>query len=381
MEHYLDNSATTKPYPQAVWAMTEVLTRDYGNPSSAHRKGVESEAHLRAARETVAKTLACEADELFFTSGGTEADNLAILGGAAARSRAGRHIVTTDSEHPAVENAVGRLEERGFTVTRLSTRGGMIDPAALEAALRPDTALVSMMMVNNETGAVYPVNRVRELLEQRSPNALFHIDAVQGYGKLPFSVKKLGCDLLTVSAHKIGGPKGVGALYVRRGVHIESLVCGGGQEGNLRSGTENLPGIAGFAAACEATFDDLPRKLQALRALREELICRLGEQLPQAIVHLPAQAAPHIVNFSLPPYKSETLVHALEQYDVFVSGGSACNAKKKVRSRALTAFGLPDEQVDSALRVSFCFENTREDIDALLDALGAAAASLAAGTV
>ena len=360
---YLDNSATTAVCRAAADKAYEMMTACWGNPSSLHTAGFEAEREMEAARSAVAGLLGAAPDTLTFTSGGTEANNLAIFGAAAAKARGGRHIVTTAMEHPSVAAACGQLEKEGWEVTRLVPDGsGCVPLSALEAALRPDTMLVSMMLVNNETGAILPVEEAAPLVRRLAPRALLHCDAVQAFGKLPIRVRPMDVDLLTVSGHKIHAPKGCGALYVKKGVRILPRAFGGGQERGLRPGTEATPAIAAFGAAAAAVPE-----LAGQRARFEELMNRLLaglERQEEILLHRPVRHAPYNLNLSVPGLRSETLLHFLAQRGVYVSSGSACSRGKS--SPVLAALGLPPAEIDSALRVSLSRDNDEEDIDRFL---------------
>ena len=363
---YLDNAATTRPCAEAVAAVNDALTARWGNPSAVHRLGIEAARLLRAARQDVAEAMGAETERVFFTSGGTEADNWAIFSAAERLGKRGRHIVTTAVEHHAVLHPMQKLEQQGFSVTYLQPDAeGRVSLEALQAALRPDTILVSIMMVNNESGAVMPIERMARLTHRVCPNALFHTDAVQGFFKVPFRARTLGADLISVSAHKVHGIKGAGALYIRPGLSLPPFVLGGGQESGLRSGTEAVPNISAFGAAVKAlpSSADFLKHTKSLQALLRERL--QGFQNVQ--INSPQNGCPYILNFSFTGYRSETLLHFLAQRGVFVSSGSAC-AKGK-GSHVLLAQGLPKNRVDSALRVSFSYQNTPEDVLALCSAL------------
>lgn len=375
-EIYLDNSATT-PLSEAVKAKITEAMECYGNPSSLHPAGFAAHKLVQEAREEIAKTLGIKgkplAGQLIFTASGSEADNLAILGTAYAKERRrGGRIVTTDSEHPGVEKAVETLEKNGFEVIRISTRGGRLDWEAYEKALETKPFLISIMAVNNETGAMYDIKRAFAMAKAKDPCVVTHTDAVQAYLKCRLSPVALKADLCSISGHKIHAPKGVGALYVspealkRR--DIVPVVHGGGQEAGFRSGTENVLGIAAFGIAAREGHDGLAAHLAQLQDLRAYAIERLRE-LPVTL-HLPVEGcAPHILNFALPDIKSETMVHALSQKGICVSSGSACSTHSKNLSRALLAFGVPEREVECSLRISFSRYNTKEDVDALVEAL------------
>lgn len=366
MEHiaYLDNSSTTKPSKRAVEYITKALEANWGNPSSLHRIGMEAEIALNEARETVARSLNARADEIIFTGSGTEANNTALLSVLKAQKRGGR-IITTAIEHPSVLETAKRLTDYGFEVIALKPdKNGIVPISALENALTDNTLLVSMMLVNNETGAVQPVREAAALTKRKAPNALFHCDAVQGYGKLPLNVRQLGIDLLSASGHKIHGPKGIGFLYRKKGVHISPLITGGGQESGMRSGTEALPLIMGLKAAVE----ELPRTDTQLKA-QQELFDYTKDRLLSigAVINSAEGCLPYILNVSLMGYRSETLLHFLESRNVFVSSGSAC--AKGHGSYVLNEMGLDKKRTDSALRISFSRFNTKEDADMLVSAL------------
>lgn len=366
MEHiaYLDNSSTTKPSKKAVEYITRALESNWGNPSSLHRIGMEAEIALNDARECIAHTVNARADEIFFTGSGTEANNTALLSVLKAKGRGGR-IITTAIEHPSVLETAKRLEDNGFEVVRLKPdNNGIIPLTELENALNGNTLLVSMMLVNNETGAIQPVKEAVALTKRIAPLALFHCDAVQGYGKLSVNVKQLGVDLLSASGHKIHGPKGVGFLYCKKGVHISPIITGGGQERGMRSGTESVPLIMGLMGAAE----ELPKPETQLK-IRQELFDYTRDRLLEigAVINSPEGCLPYILNASLVGYRSETLLHFLESRNVFVSSGSAC--AKGHGSYVLNEMGLDRKRTDSALRISFSRYNTKEDTDMLISAL------------
>ena len=372
---YLDNSATTALSAPSRAKMTEAMDC-FGNPSSYHQLGRRSAALLTEAREAIARSLGLRRlapGELVFTSCGSEANTLALLGTAHAKARrTANRIVTTDSEHPAVENVMQSLEREGFEVIRISTRSGTLDMEQLDRALNDRVFMVSMMMVNNETGAMYDLKTVFSLARTRSPAVITHTDAVQGYLKCRFTPASIGADLVTVSAHKVHGPKGVGALYINpaliKAKQIVPWLLGGGQENGFRSGTENIPGIAAFGAAVDALYSKLDEHIARMSALRERLIA--GLTALGIGVKLPAGAcAPHIVNLTLPNIKSEVMLHFLDARGICVSAGSACSTRSRHISSALLAFGATEREADCSLRVSLCADNTEEEIDALLAAL------------
>ena len=371
MEAYFDNSATTRCYDEVLDIVARTMTVDYGNPSAMHRKGVEAEQYVREAARTIAGLLKVTEKEIVFTSGGTESDNMALIGGAMAGKRRGMHVIISSVEHPAVAEPAAFLEEQGFEVTRLpADPNGVIQVETLQKALRPDTILVSVMYVNNETGSVMPVEKMGELIHRTCPEALFHVDAIQAFGKYPIYPARCGIDLLSVSGHKIHGPKGTGFLYIRNGAKVRPIILGGGQQGGMRSGTDNVPGIAGLAAAAVKTCRDLPEKTEHLYRLKKKIAEGLQE-IPDVFINgMPIQeAAPHIMNISFTGIRSEVLLHALEERGIFVSAGSACSSHKRRPSATLSAMGLSKGRIESAVRFSFCEENTEEEAEYCLAVL------------
>ncbi|MCI8355122.1 MAG: cysteine desulfurase [Lachnospiraceae bacterium] len=371
MEVYLDNSATTKCFDEVAELMTRIMCEDYGNPSSLHRKGVQAEQYIRYAKETVAQILKVNEKEIFFTSGGTESDNLAIRGCAYANCRAGRHLITTQIEHPAVLKTMKHLEEEGFRVTYLPVdRTGCVQLSELQRAITGETILVSMMHTNNEVGTLQPVSEAGLMIKQMNPRILFHVDAVQGFGKFRIHPKKMNIDLLSVSGHKIHGPKGVGFLYVDEKVKIKPIVFGGGQQSGLRSGTDNVPGIAGMARAAEMIYGDLDRERERLYELKEAF-CSGVRQIPDVILngHPGRDGAPHVVSVSFRGIRSEVLLHALEDKGIYVSAGSACAARKPQPSATLQAMGISGELLGSTVRFSFSVFTTMEEINYTLQTM------------
>lgn len=368
MAVYLDNSATTAPCPEAVEAVNFMMTENFGNPSSLHGAGISAMKEIISARESIAKALSCEKDEILFTSGATEANNLAIFGAAYANRRRGNRIVTTAIEHESVMQSIDRLEEEGFEVIRLMPDGhGFISENELEEAINDKTILVSMMYINNEVGSILPVEKIKKAVTRKNAPALIHIDCVQAFGKIPVRPKKLGADLASVTAHKIHGPKGSGALYIRKGVNISPRTFGGEQEKRIRPGTEASPLIAGFGAAVSA-LPDLKKQSEYISGLNTYARERLGE-IDGLVFNSADNASPFILNIYIPSFmRSQTVIQELSaKYGIYVSSGSAC-AKGK-RSHVLTAMHLPDERIDKSIRISFCRSNTKEDIDILADAL------------
>ena len=369
MPVYLDNAATTRVCPEAAEAAMEAMTSCYGNPSSTHAMGREAAERLRKAREQVSRALGCGCGELFFTSGGTEGDNWALRCGAAYNRRQGRHILSSAAEHDAVRNALKAMEEEGWEVTFLRPdKDGAVSREAVLEALREDTCLGSLMLVNNETGAVTDLSDIVPAVREKNPKTLLHTDAVQAFLKLPFRADRLGVDLLTVSGHKIHAPKGIGGLYIRKGLNLPPLLRGGGQEEGKRPGTEPLPLIAAFGAAAEAASATLEQDLARMTALRTYALERLQTENPGLLVL--GGGAPQILSISLPGWRSETLLNCLEAMDIFISKSSAC--KKGKRSHVLEAMGLPAPVIDGALRVSFSRFTTQEETERFCDALHSA---------
>ena len=372
MEVYLDNSATTRCLPEVAALMTRIMCEEYGNPSSLHKKGVESEKYVRYAKEVIAKCMKVQEKEILFTSGGTESDNIALIGGAYANCRAGRHIITTRIEHPAVLQTCAYLEEQGFAVTYLPVDAkGVISLADLERAMTPNTILVSIMHTNNEVGAVQPIEQAGELIKRINPNTLFHVDAVQGFGKYRIYPKRMHIDLLSVSAHKIHGPKGVGFLYINEKAKVRPIIFGGGQQKGMRSGTENVPGIAGMARAIEEIFSDFDEKIEYLYYLKERFTKGVSA-LEGIRLNGPAgrDGAPHVVSVSIQGVRSEVMLHALEEKGIFVSAGSACSSNKPSISATLKAIGVEKQYLDTTLRFSFSLYTTEAEIDYTVKCLG-----------
>ncbi len=365
MEAYFDNAATTRCLAEAAEQMVQVMTQDYGNPSSLHTKGMEAEAYLKETRKSIAKSLKVQEKEIIFTSGGTESNNLAIFGTARAKKRQGRHIITTMIEHPSVNNPLAALEEEGFEVTRLPVDlDGRIQKSQLEEALREDTILVSIMHVNNEIGALEPVEEFGECIHAKAKKALFHVDAIQSYGKLPLYPKRCGIDLLSVSGHKLHGPKGSGFLFLNEATHILPLLYGGGQENGLRSGTENVPAIAGLGVAVEALFPHIKENRENMYRLREYFIQNIMDMDDTTVFgRKDRQTAPHIISVSFAGIRSEVLLHALEEKNVYVSAGSACSSNRPAKSRTLMAIGADDAAIESTVRFSLSVHTRKNEID------------------
>ena len=371
MEVYLDNSATTKVFPEVAQLMTKIMCEDYGNPSSMHRKGVEAEQYIRYAKETLARILKVSEKEIFFTSGGTESDNMALIGCAMANSRRGRHLITTQIEHPAILQTFAYLENSGFCVTYLPVdKQGRIRLEDLKRAICSDTILVSIMHTNNEIGSLQPIAEAGALIKKINPGTLFHVDAVQGFGKI--DLKNTGADLISVSAHKIHGPKGMGALYVKKGINLPAYLVGGGQERHMRSGTENVPGIVGFDTACQIAIPNLKSRTEQMSKVRNYLLAGIEDQIKDIKVNSPVDGAASVLNISFLGTRGEVLLHTLEQDNIFVSTGSACSSNKKGQSHVLAAMGLKDKEIEGAIRFSFSEANTIEEMDYVLDKVNAA---------
>lgn len=368
---YFDHAATTPPYDAVIEAVGEVMGRHFGNPSSIHRIGIDAERLVTKARDVMAKVLRAEAEEIVFTSGGTESNNMAIVGSALQHSGRGKHIITSAIEHASVYECFQHLERLGFEVTFIHPdRSGIVRVSELEAALREDTILVSIMHVNNEIGTIQPIKEIAEAIKRHS-RALFHVDAVQSVGKLPVFPQQLGVDLLSASAHKFRGPKGSGFLYKRKGVRLQPLLIGGGQEEGLRSGTENVPGIVGMAKALRMTVENREAAFGSVTALRKRLLQRLAE-IPELQVVGSAddsEMAPHIVGLTARGFKTEIIVHAMEDRGICLSTKSACSSGEDRPSRVLLATGLDKQAASGGLRISLSAEHTLEQIDKLADAL------------
>lgn len=371
MECYLDNSATTRCFDETIKAVEEEMKTYYGNPSSMHKKGFEAEKKIREVTKIIASTLKCEESEIVYTSGGTEADNMALIGIARAYKRQGKHIITSSIEHAAILQTAEFLKEEGFEITYLSTdEKGIVDLEELKKSVREDTILVSIMGVNNEIGTVQPIEEISRIVKEKNPSALFHVDAVQAYGKIKLIPKKMGIDLMSVSGHKIHGPKGVGFLYVSYKTKIKPIIFGGGQQKALRSGTENVCGIMGLGAAVEklfATFDDDTKRMRELREYMIEGLLKIdGVRINGGQGE---EAAPHIVSASISGVRAEVLLHSLEDKGIYISSGSACASNKPAVSETLKAISLPKELLDSTVRFSFSVFTSKEEIDYTLDCL------------
>ena len=372
MEVYFDNSATTRCYDSVKDIVVKAMTEDFGNPSAMHLKGVEAEKYIKSSAESLARLLKVQEKEILFTSGGTESDNLALIGATFANKRSGNHIITTSVEHPAVSQPALFLQEQGFEVTYLPVDSrGVVKMDALKAVLREDTILVSVMYVNNEVGAVMPVEEIAALVHEKSPKALFHVDAIQAFGKYRIYPKKMGIDLLSVSGHKIHGPKGVGFLYINEKAKIQPQIIGGGQQGGMRSGTENVPGIAGLGTAAVEIYKNLEENVENMYRLKEYIAQGLEKIGDIRINGMDLrEGAPQILSISVMGVRSEVLLHSLEERGIYVSAGSACSSHKRKPSATLAAMGMSKDQIESTVRLSFCEENTIEEADYFLQVMG-----------
>ena len=371
MEAYLDNSATTRCYKEVAEIVAKTMTEDFGNPSAMHLKGVEAENYVKEAAKAIAKTLKVQDKEIYFTSGGTESDNWALIGTALANHRQGKHMITTPFEHSAVSAPLAWLQEQGFEITVIPVdEEGNLDLKKLEEAIREDTILVSTMFVNNEMGAVVPVEEVGRIVHEKNPRTLYHVDAIQAYGKYKIYPKKMGIDLLAVSGHKIHGPKGVGFLYINEKAKVQPFILGGGQQKGMRSGTDNVPGIAGLGTAAKMIYQNLDENVEHMRELKLYFAKELAT-LEQVEINgpKPERGAPHILNVSFLGVRSEVLLHSLEDMGIYVSAGSACSSHKRAGSSSLGALRLTPERKESAIRFSFCGTTTKEEIDYTLEAL------------
>lgn len=371
MEAYFDNSATTRVLDSVRDIVVKVMTEDYGNAAARHRKGVEAEQYIRTARSEIAATLKVPEKEILFTSGGSESNNTALIGGALANQRAGKHIITTAIEHPSVYNPLLVLEDFGFEITFLQVdQDGHIDLKELEEAIRPDTIIVSVMYVNNEVGAVEPIEEISRIVKKKNPKTLLHVDAIQAYGKFLIRPKKQGIDLMSVSGHKIHAPKGVGFLYINSGVKVKPLIYGGGQQNNMRSGTENVPGVAGLGVAAKEMYTNHAEKIARITELKDYMTDRLGE-IEGTVVNSKkgSESAPQIVSVSFAGVRSEVLLHALEDKGIYVSSGSACSAHHPGISGTLKGIGVDPKLLESTIRISFGMFNTKEEIDYCIETL------------
>lgn len=368
MEAYFDNAATTYVLPEVVALMTKIMEEDYGNPSSKHRKGMIAEQYVKMAAEQIASCLKVEPKNIVFTSGGTESNNMALIGAAMANKRAGMHIISSPIEHASVYNPLLYLEKQGFELTILDVdENGFVTMDSLKSAMREDTILVSIMAVNNEIGAVEPIEEYAKIIRSVNPKAVFHVDGIQAFGKYNIYPKRMGIDLYSISGHKLHASKGVGALYMNPSIKIHPMMLGGGQQKDMRSGTENVPGIAGLGLAAKIAYDNLNGRMEHLRELKQHMIA--GATALEGVTDNSGEA-PHIVSLSFRGVKSEVLLHALEDKGIYVSSGSACSSNHPSISGVLSAIGLEQELLDSTLRFSFAERNTIEEVDYTVQTLG-----------
>lgn len=362
MEIYLDNSSTTKPYKAVCDKVADVMINNYGNPSSLHRLGISAEKEIKLAKQSIADILDVRPDEIYFTSGGTEGDNIAIAG--VCRAARGKHVLTTPIEHPAVLNTLASLEEEGYTVDEIPVdENGIVILSEFEEMLTEDTVLVTSMLVNNEIGSVQPIEQMSKIIKRKCRNCCLHIDAVQGFCKVPCNQRKLGADLITVSGHKIHGPKGVGALCIKKGTKLSPIVFGGGQQDGVRPGTENVPGIAGLGLAAQLCASNMKESVPKMTRLKEKLKRSLLDGIEDIRVNTPENSAPHILNVSFKGVRSEVVLHSLENEGIFVSSGSACSSHKSEPSYVLTTIGLDRREIDGSIRFSLSEFTTEDEID------------------
>ena len=365
MYAYLDNSATTKVSENVVNLMVKVMSDDYGNPSSLHMKGVEAEKYIKESKDIIAKLLKVDAKEIIYTSGGTESNNLAIIGAALANKRAGNRIITSSIEHPSVLATMKYLEDNGFEVIYLPVNNkGVVDMEALKEAMTAETILVSVMHVNNEIGVIEPVEEISKYIKSVNPNVVFHVDAIQSFGKLIIHPRKMGIDLLSVSGHKIHGPKGIGFLYASSKVKLKPIIFGGGQQKGMRSGTENVPGIAGMGLAAKEAYENFEEKISKMIELKDYFIDRVTG-IENVLVNSSKgeEGAPHVISVSFIGVRSEVMLHSLEDKNIYISSGSACSSNKPSVSATLKGIGLKPEQIDSTVRFSLSYDTTKEELD------------------
>ena len=364
MEVYFDNSATTKVYDEVIDVVVKTMREDYGNPSSMHLKGLDAEHLVSKSAETISKVLKCLPEEIVFTSGGTESNNMAIIGTALAKKRTGKHIVVSSVEHASVSSVMQFLIREGYEVTYIpSDEHGIVSPEAFANAVREDTILVSCMHINNEIGSIMPIREIGKAVKTKNPNLYFHVDAIQSFGKIEAIPKNLGADLMSVSGHKIHGPKGSGFLYIKKGTLIRPIIYGGGQQKNMRSGTENVPAIAGLGVAVEKTFNNFEEKINHIKAVRDRLVnglTAIDEVYTNSDIE---KGAPHIASISFVGVRAEVMLHTLEDKGIYVSSGSACSSNKSKESAVLSAIGLDKKRLESTLRFSFGEDNTEEEVD------------------
>lgn len=369
---YFDNAATTKALNEVAEKVQYMLTENFGNPSSQSMMGVNSENEIIKSRKIIASSIDAEPDEIYFTSGGTESDNWAVFGTAKGYSRNGKHMITTSIEHPAVLMPMKQLEEDGWEITVLDVdEKGYINIEELKNAIREDTVLVSTILINNEIGTIQNVEQISHVIKSKNPKTLYHVDAVQAYGKYPINVRKMGIDMLSVSGHKIHGPKGIGFFYMKKGLKVRPLIFGGGHERGQRSGTENVPSIVGLAEAVRIDLTEMDRAAENVMLVKKALAEGILNEIPNTSMNGPSleEGSPYVLNISFEGLRSEVLLHALEEQEIYVSAGSACNSKKKGSSSVLSAMGLSERQIEGAIRFSFCRFNTVEEAEKCISVL------------
>lgn len=372
MEAYLDNSATTVVAKEVKDIMIKVMSEDFGNPSSLHLKGVEAEKYIREAKNVIAKSLKVNEKEIIFTSGGTESNNMALIGGAMANKRSGNHIITSSIEHASVSSTLEFLENMGFRITRLKVdENGIIDLNELREAICDETIMISCMYVNNEIGAIEPIEDIVKIIKEKKPSIILHVDAIQAYGKMNIYPEKMGIQMLSVSGHKINGPKGSGFLYVADKTKIKPIIYGGGQQKGMRSGTENVPAIAGLSEAVKVCYNNFSEKIEKLYEMKDYFIDEISKiENVKVNSKKGKEGAPHIVSVSFVGVRSEVMLHTLEDREIYVSAGSACSSNKaKSVSATLKGIGLAPEEIDSTIRFSFCFDTTKEELDYAIDTI------------
>ena len=369
---YFDNAATTRAADEVAERVRYMLLENFGNPSAQSMMGVRAENELNDARKIMAKSINALPEEIYFTSGGTEDDNWAIFGTAEGYKRSGKHMITTSIEHPAVSEPMERLRQKGWDITVLDVdKNGYIDLDALRDSIREDTVLVSAILVNNEVGTIQDVVSIGRIIKEKNPNTLFHVDAVQAFGKYPIDVRKMGIDMLSMSGHKIHGPKGVGFFYMKKGLKVRPIIYGGGQERGQRSATENTPGIAGLAKAVELAMENMEKSHNTVMEIKKTLADGILKEIPKTHINGPSieDASPYVLNVSFNGLRSEVLLHSLEESEIYVSAGSACSSKKKGGSHVLRSLGLSEERIEGAIRFSFCRYNTVDEAEACLEIL------------
>ena len=369
---YFDNAATTRAADEVAERVRYMLLENFGNPSAQSMMGVRAENELNDARKIMAKSINALPEEIYFTSGGTEDDNWAIFGTAEGYKRSGKHMITTSIEHPAVSEPMERLRQKGWDITVLDVdKNGYIDLDALRDSIREDTVLVSIILVNNEVGTIQDASAAGKLIKEKNPKTLFHVDAVQAFGKYPIDVRKMGIDMLSMSGHKIHGPKGVGFFYMKKGLKVRPIIYGGGQERGQRSATENTPGIVGLAKAVELAMENMDASHEKVMEVKRTLAEGILRDIPKTHINGPSieEASPYVLNVSFNGLRSEVLLHSLEESEIYVSAGSACSSKKKGGSHVLRSLGLSEERIEGAIRFSFCRYNTVDEAAACLEIL------------